>query len=159
VDDYVLDRRRDHKIFPECSSAVRWHHSRPHYPPTATGQHVSMYRRKVTYWRPTEVGWWWFCCRCLVTPLLPREKALAMQHAKHIRRDVWMSSLVWRVYRIPSYYLIKWTICGTKLLGIKCVFWFLYDLETFFFVRTLQRDIAKHVHMSACEAHDINVRF
>jgi len=29
-----------------------------------------------------------YCCRCLVTPLLPQEKVLAMRHAKHIRRNI-----------------------------------------------------------------------
>jgi len=87
-----------------------------------------------------------YCCRCLVTWLLPRGKALAMQHTKDILRNI-ISSLVCRVYRIPSYYPINRMIFGKKLLNIKCVFWFLYDLETFFIVRRLQRDISIHVRV------------
>jgi hypothetical protein len=123
--------------------------ARLHYPRTTTGQHVKMYRRKVTDWRPTEVGCWWLLLSMFCCTIMLKGKALAVHYAKHILRNI-TSSLVCRLYRISSYYHINRTIFGTKLLNIKCVFWFLCDLETFFFIRRLQRDIVIHVRASAC---------
>ena len=66
-----------------------------------------------------------------------------------------------RLYHIFPHYLKNGMIFEQKLLNIKCVFWFSLQIlsETFFIIRSVQRDIVINAHSSSCKVPVILVRF
>jgi len=66
-----------------------------------------------------------------------------------------------RFYHIFPHYLINGAIFEQRSLNTKCVFWFYLQLltETFFIIRSVQRDSVINAHSSSCKVPIILARF